>query len=189
MSKARNRHAFSKEQRTGGTPFGTIKRKPLNFRLPDPPVLEGAGFRRTTAQPARRALASSPSPQCTLRPRCPSIPRSGPACRRQGLSVNRPAGPDNSKAYTKPVRRNQYRFSPDFVQPVLVLDHSYLIAQLFLRPHRAILERKLKYETTHTNAPRENLPAAGSKGAPCHPVRQRSTALFCIFSLRSPAKS
>jgi hypothetical protein len=51
-----------------------------------------------------------------------------------------------TKACTKPVRRNQYRFLLDLGQLVLVLDQICSIAQLFSPRLRAKFERKLKYE-------------------------------------------
>ena len=70
------------------------------------------------------------------------------------------------KTCTKPVCRNQYRFSPEFVQLVLVLDQFCPVAQLFPPFLGATLERKLKYETAYTIVYLENQPAAGSKGVP-----------------------
>jgi len=106
-----------------------------------------------------------------------------------------PVTPHADKTCTKAVRRNQCRFSPDFVQLVLVLDHFCPIAQLFPLLLRATLQRKLKYEIGPTIVHAERLPAAASKNVPRVAISPagstnacRSTAISISFP-RGPANS
>jgi hypothetical protein len=111
---------------------------------------KGGGLEEASRQPSRRTPTSRlGSTTQTVRLRHPSVP-----CRK---TIQKPC--------TKPVHRNRYWFSPDFVQLVLVLDHFCPIAQLFPPRLRATFERKLKYETAHTIVYPDSRPVEGSKGS------------------------
>jgi hypothetical protein len=126
--------------------------------------------------PHRARSALAPPRRCTSR--CISLNERAPLLRPASKTLPARA----KKDCAKPVRRNQYRFSSDFLQLVLFLDHFCPIAQLFPPPLRATLQRKLKYESTHTTAtrspgppPQTQTPQTQEKDhrqdCPCHASR------------------